>query len=174
MVLFETPRLIIRHYTPEDADHFFKLNGDKEVVKYIRPAIDRAASDAFLEKNIAYYATHPNLGRFAVIDKYTGAFVGSFALIPISDDAPELQLGYAFLPSAWGKGYATEVTRAGIPFFFKHQQDDILYAITEAEHTGSQKVLEKCGFTRIGEFMEDDKLIYKFSITRKQAMQHPM
>ena len=52
-IIFETERLIVRQYVFEaDAENFFLLNSDEEVMKYIRATKSREECDAFLEKNI--------------------------------------------------------------------------------------------------------------------------
>jgi len=61
-----------------------------------------------------------------------------------------LGIGYALARPHWGKGYMTEATRAIIDWAF--QQKDIyrVYAVTDVENTGSQRVLEKAGMNREG------------------------
>ena len=83
MLIFETERLIIRTFTHADADNFFKINGDETVVRYIRKALTKEASDKFLNDNIVFYQQNPTLGRWAVDEKANSKFVGSFALIPL-------------------------------------------------------------------------------------------
>ena len=67
--ILETPRLIVRQYTMNDADDFFALNGDQEVMRYIRPSKTRKECDAFLAQNINFYNTHSHLGRWAAMKK---------------------------------------------------------------------------------------------------------
>ena len=63
MLVFETERLYIRPYTMADFDDFFRMNGDGEVMRYIRPAQTREQSKDFLEKIITAYAEKPGTGR---------------------------------------------------------------------------------------------------------------
>ena len=83
MLIFETERLIIRTFTHADADNFLKINGDETVVRYIRKALTKEASDKFLNDNIVFYQQNPTLGRCAVDEKANSKFVESFALIPL-------------------------------------------------------------------------------------------
>jgi len=150
----------------EDADEFFVLNSDKEVMRFIRPPKTRSECDSFLQQNIAFYLTHPNLGRWAANEKGTGTFIGSLALIPIKEEDDRIQIGYALKPSSWGNGFATELVKAGIPFFFNSQEHQYLYGITEQPNIISQKVLLKCGFKQDGFFMENKKKLLMFKLER--------
>src|SRR6266542_497933 len=143
LIIFETRRLIVRQYIMDDADDFYALNSDKEVMRYIRPPKSKEECDSFLQQNISFYNTHPNMGRWVTYEKVSREFIGSFALIPIKEEDDRIQIGYALKPSAWGKGFATELVKAGIPFYFNSQQHQYLYAITEQPNIASQKVLLK-------------------------------
>jgi len=92
--LFTTERLIVRRYTSGDVDNFFSLNGDEEIMLYIRPAQNREDSEKFLIENIEFYNQYPQMGRWAVDEKGSGKSVGSFAVIfiPRTD---LIQLGYS-------------------------------------------------------------------------------
>lgn len=169
MVIFETPRLIVRQFTAEDTDYFFSINGNIEVVRYIRKPLDREASDKFLAENIAFYEKHIKLGRWAVEERGTRNFVGSFALIPLpfEDEKEKLQIGYALLPNAWGKGYATELTSTGRDFYFQEHTIHELHAITSLQNIASQKVLIKCGFAENGQKQLEEEMLQRFIYRRK-------
>ena len=82
------------------------------------------------------------MGRWAAEEKATGKFVGSFAIIPI-EGTEDIQLGYAFLKENWGKGFASELMKAGLDYYFKKTNADHIYAIAEQGNIASQKVLLK-------------------------------
>ncbi|HLG41358.1 MAG TPA: GNAT family N-acetyltransferase, partial [Chitinophagaceae bacterium] len=111
-LIFETERLMIRPYTMDDLHHFFLLNGDEEVMRYIRPAQTFKQSKEFLRKIIADYAFRPGTGRWAMFSRADQLFVGSFAIIPV-EGSDKLQLGYALTKENWGKGYASESVKGG-------------------------------------------------------------
>lgn len=165
-VIFETDRLLVRRYTTEDFENFFRLNGDEEVVRYIRPVQSREEAMAAFEKQLADYEAMPGFGRWAVHLKTTDAFVGSFAMIPIPDDTDKMQLGYAFPKESWGKGYATELTIAGLDHFRNQTTLPEIYAVTETPNVASQKVLLKAGFQPFGTKMEGDKELLVFIVKR--------
>ncbi len=163
--LFETDRLLVRHYTETDADNFFLLNSDPEVMRYIRPVKSREDTDLFFAKVIAYSKSNPLFGRMAVDEKATGAFVGSFAIIPL-ENTNSMQLGYSLLPAYWGKGFATELAKAGLVYVFTQTGLDEIFGVTESENIDSQKVLLKAGFARHSSVMEEEKELYRFLLMR--------
>jgi len=169
MLIFKTPRLIVRQYTIEDADKMFLLNGDDEVMRHIRKTMNKEDSDKFLQQNIEFYINNPKLGRWAVDEKESKNFVGSFALIPLpfEDEKHKMQLGYSLLPTEWGKGYATELTAIGRDYFFQHHPFDELHGITTIANIPSQKVLLKCGFVENGTKEEKEELLQRFIYYRK-------
>lgn len=75
MVLFETERMTVRRFTQADAGSFFRINGNEQVVQFIRPVKNRSESDAFLEDNLRLYRDGSCLGRFAVFHKIGRAHV---------------------------------------------------------------------------------------------------
>src|SRR5438105_11700938 len=111
-IIFETERLYIRRYTKADEEHFFCMNSDPEVMQYIRAPQNREECNHFLLQNITSYEKSPLMGRWAIIEKNTGTFIGSFAIIPV-ENKEEFQLGYALLKPYWGNGYASESVVAG-------------------------------------------------------------
>jgi ribosomal-protein-alanine N-acetyltransferase len=167
MVIFETDRLIIRRYTLADEENFFRLNGDAEVMRYIREPKDRPECLVFLKRNIVFYEQHPLMGRWAMIEKASGVFVGSFAIIPVEsadqNRQNEIQLGYALLKDFWGKGFASESTMAGRQYAFEVMKLARIVAITETENTASQKVLLRCGFQQQPNIIEGKKSLCYFT-----------
>ncbi|GAA0547961.1 GNAT family N-acetyltransferase [Chitinophaga japonensis] len=158
MKIFETTHLLVRQFTAADADSFFLINGNEQVMRYIRPAKSREDSDAFLEENIRLYAANPGAGRWAVAEKSNGQVIGMFSLLPVQGGAGKLHIGYALLPAYWGKGYATTLLEAGCAHFFGSHPRTTLYAITRQENVASEKVLLKCGFRFSELFAEHERL----------------
>lgn len=160
-MIFQSERLIIKPYTAADTNIFFLLNGDAEVMRYIRKAKTREESDAFLLENLAFYQKHPGLGRFAIFIKTSGEFAGSFSLLPL-EDTQDFHLGYAFLPSFQGKGFATEIVNASFDYVFTTIQKEKVMGITLPVHMASQKVLLKCGFVQTGTMIQEESEVVVF------------
>jgi ribosomal-protein-alanine N-acetyltransferase len=162
MIIFETERLMVRHYEKNDQGNFFLLNGDEEVMLYIRPVKSREDTDKFFDEVIAAYQQAPSLGRWGVYEKVSGNFVGSFAIIPIPYKTELIQLGYALLKEHWGKGFATELTIAGLNHAFAIMDLQEIYGLTQEGNLNSQKVLLKAGFKEAGQTQENEKTVCWF------------
>ena len=164
--IFITKRLRVRHFTSMDADNYFALQGNAEVMQYIRPPRTREESDSFLQEKILATSPRDFKGYWGVEDAATGLFVGCFVIIPIPDDIEKTQLGYSFLPEHWGKGYATEVSKEGVNYFYNRTPLSEIYGVTETPNIASQKVLLKAGFQPYGTKLEGEKELLVFIVRR--------
>lgn len=167
MPVFETERLLVRRFTPADAECFYLLNSNENVMHFIRPVKNRQQSDAFLSENLGFYQEGSCLGRFGVVEKKSGDFIGTFSFLYLSGEA-DFHLGYALLPQAWGKGFATELVKAGIPYFFAHTTKAKIFAITHADNGSSQQVLLKSGFHKKNQMVEKGQTLELFVLCRGQ------
>jgi RimJ/RimL family protein N-acetyltransferase len=61
----------------------------------------------------------------------------------------DIELGYFLKPSAWGKGYATDIARRLLEFAFRESPLEELVASVHDENLASKKVLEKSGFASV-------------------------
>lgn len=175
MVIFETDRLIIRRYTTADTENFYRLNGDADIMRYIRAPNDPQECVVILKRNIAFYQQQPLMGRWAMIEKASSAFIGSFAIIPVetTDHArhTEVQLGYALLKEYWKNGFATESALAGCQYAFDVMKLPRIVAITETENIASQKVLLRSGFIQQPDIVEGNKIHCYFSIDNPNVIE---
>lgn len=164
-MILQSPRLYVRRFTPADEEVFFRLNSDEEVIRFIRPAKNREDANAFLVENIAFYEQRPGLGRFALVEKDTDDIVGTFSLLPL-DNTDDVHIGYALLKEHWGKGYASEIVKAGIDHVFNVLNLSTLTAVTYAEHVQSQKVLLKNGFLENAGYKDEGRKDLLFRINK--------
>lgn len=149
-ILLETDRLILRRFTDADADHLVELDSDPEVMFFInggRPTPREEIEESVLPRFLHYHRESEAFGFWATIEKATGSFIGWFHLRPKPDEGllDEPELGYRLRRSAWGKGYATEGSRALIDRAFADLGASRVWAETMVVNTGSRRVMEKAG-----------------------------
>lgn len=161
--ILETDRLILRALHPKDAEHFYQLNLNPNVIRYTEntafKSIDEAAH--FLENYQDYKLN--GYGRWAVIDKSNHAFLGWCGL-KYDKALDETDIGFRFFETHWNKGYATESAKACIEYGFEKLHLTTIIGRAMLENVASIKVLQKIGLTFEREFDFDTHnkgVIYK-------------
>lgn len=156
-VFAETERLILRELLPEDAGGMFTLDSDPEVHRYLgnQPitTIEQAqAAIGFIRKQYV----DEGIGRWAVIEKASGQFIGWAGLKLVRRETNRhtnfYDVGYRFIRSAWGKGYASEAAKVSVDYAFQHFDIDTLYGMADLENLASNKVLKKSGLRQTAIF----------------------
>jgi RimJ/RimL family protein N-acetyltransferase len=157
--MLETDRLVLRRFTDDDVDLIVDLDADPEVRRYVQlhPTTRNEAAGEILPAWLRYYDRYPGYGFWAAIERASGEFIGWFHLRPglsdPRDDEPEL--GYRLRRDAWGKGYATEGSRALIDRAFTELGAVRVWAETMAVNAASRRVMEKAGLRFIGPVFND-------------------
>jgi RimJ/RimL family protein N-acetyltransferase len=144
----ETERLILRPPHAEDFDGFAQMQGDPDAARFIGGAVSRAeAWRRFLWQPGAWLVQ--GFGMFGVIEKATGLWLGQIG--PWKPEGwPGNEIGYAFHPRAWGKGFATEAGSAAIDWAFASLGwSDIIHCI-DPDNIASQNVAKRLGSTLQG------------------------
>ncbi len=145
--IFESERLLFREFTTDDAPLIYRLNSDPEVVKYVHeePVIDIPTALTNLNKRILPQYTLYGYGRWAMHTKSNNEFIGWCGL-KYRPERQETDLGYRFIQSVWGQGYATEAGVATVQYGFRVLGIPVITAMAHIENLASLKVLEKLGF----------------------------
>jgi RimJ/RimL family protein N-acetyltransferase len=170
-VHLETDRLILRRFTPDDADNLLELDGDPEVRRYLLMPEPPTRADAArtLARFLAWYERPGGFGYWAAVEKATGAFLGWFQFHPSRDNPHEVSLGYRLKRSAWGRGYATEGARALIRKGFEEQEVQRVVAAALAANAASRRVMEKAGLTLVKTFLYEGQEAVEYGQDRDQA-----
>jgi len=159
MKILETKRLILQKVSLEDASIILALLNEPSFIRNIGDRGVRTLEDAsnyILNRLIASYENF-DFGMYLVILKNTGSAVGLCGLVK-RDSLDDVDIGYAFFPQYWSKGYASEAAQA----VKEYAKNDVglsrLVAITDPANQGSIRVLEKIGlkFEKRVKLSEDD------------------
>jgi [ribosomal protein S5]-alanine N-acetyltransferase len=157
-VITETNRLLIRTFTINDAELIYDLNNDPEVIRYTHdPLTDHEHAQQVLEQVILPQYALYNSGRWAVHIKPGLEFIGWCGL-KYRPERNEIDLGYRFKKSSWGKGYATEAAYACMKYGFEKLNMQKITGRAVPENAGSLRVLEKIGMQFIREETVDGHL----------------
>jgi len=150
-VFLETARLLLREFVEEDAEWFFRLNTDPQVLRFVPDqqllSVEQARQ-ILLDHPITDYQKY-GFGRGACILKSTGEPIG-FAGLKYLEELGEVDVAYRLMPPTWGMGLATEVSRAAISYGFANLGLKQIIGLVMPENIASVRVLEKIGLRRIG------------------------
>lgn len=146
--MIETERLILRAFRDEDRAAFATINGDPRVGDWLGGTIDRAASDALIDRINAQIASD-GCGFFAAEEKADQRLVGMIGIRMQRDapPAPCLELGWRLAVEAQGRGLATEGAEALLSWGFANRDAAEILAWTAATNLRSQAVMRRIGMT---------------------------
>lgn len=183
-LVLETERLRLRPLCSDDLDLGEAIFLDPEVVKYVCELSTPESVPDELETACARGAGG-RLGVWCVMDKATGEKLGTSVLLPLpieEDDTDwslvvedrypdaEIEIGYMFKRSAWGRGYATEACTRLLRFAFEHTHLEDVVACTDPQNHASQHVLRKSGLKDRGERRCYGTQVPAFGVTRREWM----
>jgi RimJ/RimL family protein N-acetyltransferase len=149
--IIETDRCRLRVHRAEDFDACAAMWADPIVTRYIgdKP-FSKEETWARLLRFIGHW-TLLGFGYWAVEDKRTGNFIGEIGFAdykrdiqPSIDGIPEI--GWVLVPSAHGKGYATETVRAALAWGDAHFGAKRTVCLIHPDNVASVHVAEKCSY----------------------------
>lgn len=152
----ETRRLILRHFTPNDADELYHIYSNRDLFKYMsneKPLL-RDQTRLLIYSLIENWQQH-RFGVWALIDKKDKKLIGHCGF-KFLDNTQEIQIGYLLLKSYWGNGLGTEAASTALKYGFEVARFERVVAIAKPENVASRRVMEKVG-------MKYDKNAYYYN-----------
>ncbi|MEV7446714.1 GNAT family N-acetyltransferase [Streptomyces sp. NPDC091204] len=150
-----TERLVLREPEARDRAAFVELFASPEVGTYIggsrpRDELERAMPEV------------PGRRPGLFVIELDGAMIGMTTLGPrdaarpghLRPEGGEAELGYMFLPQAWGRGYAAEACAAALDWFAGARPGEPVVLTTQAANDRAMRVARKLGFTEVERFEE--------------------
>ena len=172
--ILETERLNLRRMDAGGGDAAFilELLNEPSFLHHIGDKGVRTIEDAVLyiqRGPLESYARH-GFGLWLVELKDSGARAGICGLVK-RETLPDADIGYAFLPRFWSRGYAYEAAAAVKAYAASVLGLARLLAIVSRGNTGSVKVLEKIGlkFERLVSLSEGAPEIMLFTAELEKA-----
>lgn len=172
-IFAETERFILREILPTDIDGMFTLDNDPEVHKFLGcKTIATRAQALEVISFIRQQYVSKGIGRWAIIDKKNGEFIGWTGLKFVTELTNKhknyYDLGYRLIKKYWGKGIATETAIASLQYSFDRLNANVVYAMADVENISSNKILKKLGFSHIENFDLDGVDHNWYTIDRKK------
>lgn len=142
-----TERLTLRPLTCEDDSFILKLVNEPAFIEHIGDKQVRTLEGArsYIESGPrASHAAH-GFGLDRVDLSSTGQPIGMCGLLK-RDNLPDPDVGYAFLPEFWSRGYASEAVRAVLDDAKQRLAFGRVAAVVSNENSASIRLLERLGF----------------------------
>lgn len=157
----------IRPWRESDIDSLVRYANNIQIARNLTDAFPYPYTADHARAFIGYANSDEPLHIFAI--EVNGEAAGGIGIHPQSDIMRKnAELGYWLAEPFWGKGIVTEAVKQMVDFAFENYDIERVYARPFGSNIGSQKVLEKAGFTleariegnifKMGQF--EDELIY--------------
>lgn len=153
MKVIDSERLSFALMGPEDAQLLFELDQDVEVMRYInggKMTTMQDVHDVFIPRMAKYTDANKGWGLWKVCLRSSHEFIGWVLVRPMDffSENPQwdnLELGWRFKRSSWGKGYATEAAEQIKSALINSQDIKKLSAIAMPDNKASINIMKKLG-----------------------------
>lgn len=153
MTFLETDRLVLRDWKTEDLPLFKAMNKDERVMRFFPSVLTDKETESFFSRIQSEFERN-GCGLYAVELKSTGRFIGYVGLHEIGFDAdftPGIEIGWRLNADYHNQGLATEAAKAVLNLA-KSKCLTRLYSFTAKKNITSERVMQKVGMTKVGEF----------------------
>lgn len=147
IIEFETDRLRLRQWRSTDREPFAALNADPKVMEFFPSTLDRAASDALVDRAASLIAER-GWGFWATEVKSSGQFIGFVGLHTPSSDfpfSPCVEIGWRLAFQYWGKGFASEAAKGALQVGFQLLDLAEIVSFTSVNNIRSRAVMGRIG-----------------------------
>ncbi len=148
-----TERLLLREPEPRDRATFVELFASPEVHTYLGGPRSRDE----LEREMPEAPEAPERWPGSFVVDLDGSMIGQILLRRATGHsrpaaAGKADLGYLFLPRAWGFGYAAEACAAALDWLAGALPGEPVVLTTQTANVGSMRLAAKLGFTEVERF----------------------
>jgi RimJ/RimL family protein N-acetyltransferase len=167
--------MYLRELGQDDVELLFQLDSDPEVMRYISKGVPtpRAMFEAvYLPRMMAWQNQTPPRGFWAAHLRESDEFIGWFHLRPDKISPEEMELGYRLKRTVWGRGLATEGSRALLRRAFGEWGYPKVSARTLAANLASRRVMEKAGLFFECEFTFGPEVLPGWSEAERRAVKY--
>lgn len=152
-IYIETERLILREFTLNDVEELNSICSQSYILKWMpdwkRTVEEREEWISWVQNN--YLKATKNVVRImlAVTLKSNKQLIGMVGIGNKEEVNNEIEIAYFISENYSNKGYISEASKAMTEWAFTNLKLDYLIAIVETDNIPSQRVVEKCGFTKM-------------------------
>jgi [ribosomal protein S5]-alanine N-acetyltransferase len=152
----QTPRLLLRNVTPDDAPEIFFLRSDKTVLQYLdRAPITTIAEATQFIQNMESLQQAGDAITWAITLKDASRLIGTIAFWRMQKEHYRAEIGYALHPEHQGNGLMQEALNAVLDYGFNTMNLHSVEANVNPNNAASINLLQRNGFVREGYFREN-------------------
>jgi len=147
----------LRPWKDSDLDSLVKYASNKDIAKYLTNTFPYPYTAEDGKKFIEFTKSFDPIHSLAIIIE--GKAIGGIGIHQKEDVySKNAEIGYWLAEPFWGKGIMSKAIVEAIDYGFKTFDIDRIFGSVFEPNTGSQKVLEKCGFIFEAKF---ERTVYK-------------
>ena len=150
----QTDRLNLRRFVPGDLDELIEVFSHDEVWRFpYGRGFTPVETAAFLDAQLSHWDAH-GFGCWIARRRADGRVIGYVGLsVPtfLPEILPAVEVGWRFVPEAWGRGYATEGATAALDEAFDTLRLTTVCSLPQADNPASARVADRLGMTLTGE-----------------------
>jgi len=152
--VFQTPRILARRWTLEDAPAALEIYGDPEVMHFLGdgttpPVATLDIMRTRLQRRIESYDKFSGYGAWSIVDRALDKIVGTVILQPL-ETSGLIEVGWHLARKFWGQGYATEAGRACMQYGFDELKLDQIVAVVNPANARSLAVTKRLNMAHEG------------------------
>jgi ribosomal-protein-alanine N-acetyltransferase len=171
----ETPRLVLRPFSLDDAKVLQQLVGDREIADTtlnIPHPYEDGMAEAWIGTHQSAFDSHETV-TLAIEERASTGLVGAIGMhIKLVNESAEI--GYWIGREWWGRGYCTEAARAMLDYAFRDLGLNRVHASHLSRNPASGRVMQKLGMSHEGRLRQHVKKwgvfedIEKYGILRSE------
>jgi RimJ/RimL family protein N-acetyltransferase len=162
-----TPRLRLEPIGPEHADDLWRLHRDEAVARWYGNSWTREDAVRYARRRAELWGAN-GVDKWMAYDRASGELVGRGGLC-LDDELERLEVGWTVRPDLWGRGYATEIGRAGLALAFDDLGADEVVAFTGPDNRRSMAVMERLGMADPREIVYKGGAALLYTLPRERA-----
>ena len=160
--ILDTERLRFRLMTSNDAELFYELDQDPEVMRYINggQAHDMETTiNQSMPRLKAFTTPEKGWGYWQLTEIQSNEFVGWILIRPLgffdgTSKESNVEIGWRLKQKFWGKGFATEGAKQVMAAIAKQPSVTEFTAVAFAENSGSINIMQKLGMSFVEQSWE--------------------
>lgn len=159
----ETNRLLLRRVSVDDLSEIMELRGNPETMKFIPRPLVTNSMEALAHFKMIDDKIEKNEGiNWAITLKGNPKLIGIIGHYRIKPENYRCEMGYMILPQYNNQGITTEAIKVVIEYGFDDLQMHSIEAIIDPENYASERVLQKNGFVKEADILENEFYDGKF------------